>query len=166
MHLLRITLLLLLLLPLASSCSSQKPLADLKEDYRDILETDLNDAKERIATLQRNTSCTEDTQRVQTCTPTNTDFVGIIHNLTCHMWKIRLNHTEDLVTSVLDSIECTCSLKPSGEHKVRSKRRRTAMAENHKRKINRQTKKLCKVTAILSSMTRCYWMLNSLLENT
>ncbi|XP_077364542.1 uncharacterized protein LOC144008995 [Festucalex cinctus] len=160
-------LLLLLLLLLTSSCSSQKPLADLREDFADFLEADLNDAKERIASVQKNASCTDDTQRMQTCTPTNADFVGILHDLTCHMWNIRFNQTDKLVRSVLESIDCTCSLKASGERKARSKRT-TNDRKRHKRrrKFRRQSKRLCKVTAILSSISKCYEMLNSLSADT
>uniref|UniRef100_A0A3Q2Z3B4 Interleukin-7 n=1 Tax=Hippocampus comes TaxID=109280 RepID=A0A3Q2Z3B4_HIPCM len=153
-HLLRISLLLLLLLPLASSCSSQRPLAELGEDYMGIVQTHLNNAVSKNTLL------------LYTCVLQ--DFVGVLHNLTCQMGNIKLNHTQQLAVSVLNSIECTCSLKLSEEPKVRPKRRRTAMIKNHKqqRKLNRGTKRLCKVKAILSSMSECYEMLNSLLGNT
>ncbi|XP_061522998.1 uncharacterized protein LOC133396797 isoform X3 [Phycodurus eques] len=167
-HLLHIILLLLQLLPLASSCSSRRSLAELGHDYSPVVETDLNNAKGRIATLLRNTSCTEDTQSVRSCTTrNNTDFVSTLHNLTCQMKTIKPSLTKQLVSSVLDSIECFCSVKSSEEHKAKSKRT-TAMTPNHKqqRKISRETQKLCKVNAILSSMTKCYEILNSLLGDT
>ncbi|XP_061522997.1 uncharacterized protein LOC133396797 isoform X2 [Phycodurus eques] len=138
-HLLHIILLLLQLLPLASSCSSRRSLAELGHDYSPVVETDLN----------------------------NADFVSTLHNLTCQMKTIKPSLTKQLVSSVLDSIECFCSVKSSEEHKAKSKRT-TAMTPNHKqqRKISRETQKLCKVNAILSSMTKCYEILNSLLGDT
>ncbi|XP_077592554.1 uncharacterized protein LOC144209881 [Stigmatopora nigra] len=176
MPLLHIPLLLLLLPPLATSCNSQRPLAELADEYRGVVRTDLNNTRGRISTWERNVSCIEETQRVQSCTTrNNTNFVATLHNLTCEMMSIRRFSTRQLVESILNSIDCTCSLELSEDHK-RKKKRRTAMKQNErqKKKNNRQTQrhtslqnfKTCKLSAILSSMTKCYEMLNSLLGDT
>ncbi|XP_061777992.1 uncharacterized protein LOC133569572 isoform X2 [Nerophis ophidion] len=149
----------LLLLPLALGCGSQKALEELRGDYAAVVQTDLDNAKERISTLQQNSSCPKLRQRPQSCMPRNsTEMVGTIHNLTCQMAGVRFSLTEQLVRSVLTSLECTCPSKLTKGAKVKTKR--TAITPTKKRQGRHLSKKLCKVTAILSSMTRCYEMLN------
>ncbi|XP_077481022.1 uncharacterized protein LOC144092112 [Stigmatopora argus] len=169
MPLLHIPLLLLLLPPLASSCNSQRPLAELADEYRGVVQTDINNVRGEIATQEQNVSCIEETQRVQNCTTrNNTNFVATVHNLTCEMRTIRRNFTRQLVRSILNSIDCTCSSGLSEEQ--RTTKRRTAMKKKQKNKNKRHTifhnYNICKLSAILSSMTKCYEMMNSLLGDT
>uniref|UniRef100_A0AAQ4P248 Interleukin-7 n=1 Tax=Gasterosteus aculeatus aculeatus TaxID=481459 RepID=A0AAQ4P248_GASAC len=163
--LLCISLLSLLLLPLSLSCHSQSRRKELREDYKTVVETDINNANENIANLLQNTSCPALKHKLHNCrVSTDRDFVSSLHLLSCKMKKLSVSHTDKLVRSLLNSLGCHCPVeKPTREPTVRlTKRTATRRRRRNQQKTRRETKKLCKSKAILSAMTRCYQMLNSM----
>lgn len=153
MPLLCISPVALLLLPLALSCN--RALKDLSKDYSNIVKKDIDLTKTGITAslLQNNSSCIEMIHKPHNCTSDDTDVVRTIHKLICRMKHQKLNQTQDLVSTVLHSLDCRCEKRHSNE-----KSRRHLM---ERRAANRQqTKKLCKAEAILSAMTVCYEMLS------
>ncbi|KAM7370041.1 hypothetical protein PAMP_011327 [Pampus punctatissimus] len=123
--------------------------------------------KGSIASLLQNTSCAE-LKHNYSCTP-DTDVVSILHTLACKMMKLRLSYTKGLVKSVLLSLRCPCTEKLTREPNVKSNERRTATRRRRNeqnKKRRRETKTLCKAKAILSTMTECYEMLNTILMGT
>lgn len=164
MPLLCISLLALLLLPLSLSCDSKRPPEEVRDDYMAIVQTDLDKTRGSIAPLLQNSSCPELKHKPHSCTSNNTHVVRTLHNLTCKMKNLRLPHTVGVTTSVLNSIRCPCLEKPTKEPHLRSKRRRTTrQRRNEQRRSRRETNKLCKANTILSAMTECYQMLNTIL---
>ncbi|XP_077951875.1 uncharacterized protein LOC144389974 isoform X2 [Gasterosteus aculeatus] len=140
----------------------QRPRKELREDYKTVVETDINNANENIANLLQNTSCPVLKHKLHNCT-TDRDFVSSLHLLSCKMQKLSVSHTDKLVRSLLNSLGCHCLEKPTREPTVRlTKRTATRRRRRNQQKTRRETKKLCKSKAILSAMTRCYQMLNSM----
>uniref|UniRef100_A0A8C9XXX3 Interleukin-7 n=1 Tax=Sander lucioperca TaxID=283035 RepID=A0A8C9XXX3_SANLU len=166
MPLLCISLLALLLLPLSLSCDSKRPLKEVRDDWL-FVETHLNDADGIIATVLQNTSCPALKHKLRNCTPDNADVVSPLHFLTCKMKTLSIPHTDGLVRAVLGSLRCPCSEKPTKEPNVRLKRRRaTRQRRNEQKQCKKETKKLCKAKAILSAVTTCYQMLNTITMDT
>ncbi|KAM9839863.1 uncharacterized protein ACBR49_016845 [Aulostomus maculatus] len=166
MPLLCISLFALLLLPLSQPCSS-RPLAQLRDHFSAVVRTDLNKTTSNIATLLQNSSCSALKYRPPSCATTeNLDVGNTLHILTCKMRKLRLPHKDRLVTSLLHSIGCPCKQKPTKEPRVRSRGTAAPLRRTERRQSERETKKLCKAKAILSSMTECYEMLHDLLAGT
>lgn len=167
MPLLCIRLLALLLLPLSLSCDSKRHPKEVGDDYRLIVQTDLNNANGIIATLLQNSSCPALKHKLHNCTPDNLDVVSTLHILTCKMKNLNINQTNELVTSVLNSIRCPCLGKPTKEPSVKLKKRTVSRQRRNVQKTSkRETKKLCKAKAILSAVTKCYQMLNTILMGT
>ncbi|XP_067434524.1 uncharacterized protein [Thunnus thynnus] len=151
--LLCITLLALLHLPhsLSLCCPGQKSRTEIKSDYNPVVQTELDNAKkESIASLPENQTC-EELKHKRSCSSDNTDVVRTLHSLTCTMRNQGLSYTKQLVTSVLNSINCPCPVKPTKDPDVMSKRRRTPTRRRH-----------CKAKKILSAMTECYQILNTM----
>ncbi|KAF1372891.1 hypothetical protein PFLUV_G00254590 [Perca fluviatilis] len=165
MPLLCISLLALLLLPLSLSCVSKRPLKEVGDHWL-LVETDINDADGIIATSLQNTSCPALKHKLRNCTPDNADVVSPLHFLTCKMKTLNIPHTDRLVRTVLDSLLCPCSEKPTKEPNVRWKRRSTRQRRNEQKQYIKETKKLCKAKAILSAITTCYQMLNTITMDT
>ncbi|KAL6097996.1 uncharacterized protein ACO6RY_13402 [Pungitius sinensis] len=163
MPLLCISFLALLLLPLSLSCDSERPHKELQEDYKLVVETDINNANENIANLLQNSSCPALKHKLHNCTADIREFVSSLHLLTCKMKKLSISHTDGLVSSVLNSLRCPCLEKPTKEPTVRLKKRTATRLRRNQRKTRRDRKKLCRSKAILSAMTRCYQILNSML---
>ncbi|XP_056290682.1 uncharacterized protein LOC130206652 [Pseudoliparis swirei] len=162
--LLCISLLALLLLPLSLSCYSKRPHQEVRDDYRVIVQIDISNANRNIAALLHNSSCPVLKQKQHNCISNNMVVVSTLHLLTCKMKSLNISQTDGLTTSVLNSIRCPCLRKPTKEPNVKSKRRRATKQRRNKQKIRRrETKKLCRAEAILSSMTNCYQMLNTIL---
>uniref|UniRef100_A0A3P8VDU3 Interleukin-7 n=1 Tax=Cynoglossus semilaevis TaxID=244447 RepID=A0A3P8VDU3_CYNSE len=162
MPLLCISLLVLLLLPQTLSCEGKWPAEDVKSNMV-IVQTHLNDTWENItASLSKN--CSNLKHKFPNCTPDirgqvsdnslslRDKVVETIHNLTCSMTKLGLSQTEKLSKAVLNPIRCPCGKS------AKIQRRRKRRNEHHK-----TTRKLCKAKAILSSVTQCYEILNSLM---
>ncbi|XP_051266956.1 uncharacterized protein LOC127369524 isoform X2 [Dicentrarchus labrax] len=163
MPLLCISLLFLLLLPLSLSCDRKRPPTEVKNDYA-IVQIYLQDAKGKIVSLLHNSSCTRVWKHKQpNCTSGNMDVVSTLHKLACKMKNLELPDTDKLARSVINSIQCPCQKKPTEEPNAKPKRRRTATRKrrNEPRK-SKETRKLCKTKAVLSSMTTCYEMLNTM----
>nr|AMQ81674.1 interleukin-7 [Trachinotus ovatus] len=163
MPLLCISLLALLLLPLSLSCVSKRPPAEVRKDYMEIVEIELDNTRGSIMALLHNSSCPELKQKLRRCTDT-TNVVTTLHFLTCKMKNLRFSHTDGLAMSVINSIRCPCLGKPTNEPSTRSKTA-TRQRRNDQRK-SKEIKNLCKAKAILSTMTECYEMLNTLLMDT
>uniref|UniRef100_A0A8C2XDH4 Interleukin-7 n=1 Tax=Cyclopterus lumpus TaxID=8103 RepID=A0A8C2XDH4_CYCLU len=168
MPLLCISLLALLLLPLSRSCDSKRPHQEVRDDYSIIIQTDITNANRSIATLLHNSSCPALKQKQHLCMSDNVQVVvSTLHLLTCKMKNLNISQTNGLTTSVLNSIRCPCLEKPTKEPNVRSKRRTATRQRRNKQKIKKkETKKLCRAEAILSAMTNCYQMLNTILIDT
>lgn len=164
MPLLCISVLALLLLPLSLSCNSKRLPQDVSRDY-DIVRTDLDNSRGNVTLLLKNSSCPILRHKLRSCASSNnTDFVSILHILTCRMKHLKLPHTDSLITSVLSSIKCSCSEKPTeGRTTAKLKKRTTARRrrENQERRNQRETKELCKAEAIMAAVTECYEMLNA-----
>lgn len=164
MTLLCSSLLALLLLPLSLSCNSKRLPQEIRRQYGTVA-TDLDNSRENVITLLKNSPCPKLKQKIPSCTSTNnTDFVSILHRLTCKMKHLKLPHVDQLITAVLNSIQCSCSEKPTeGPTTKKSKKRSTARRrrENKESKIQKETKKLCRAKAFMAAMTECYEMLNA-----
>lgn len=152
MPLLCISLLALLLLPLSLSCDTKRSPEEVSSDFMATVQTDLDNTRENITTTLQNSSCPELKHKPHSCVPNGTDFVTTLHKLTCKMKKLG-SPTDGLVTSVLSSIRCPC---PTKGPKDRLKKRGTSIRQRN------ETRKLCKVKEILSTMTKCYEMLNTI----
>uniref|UniRef100_A0A3Q0R4B4 Interleukin-7 n=1 Tax=Amphilophus citrinellus TaxID=61819 RepID=A0A3Q0R4B4_AMPCI len=146
--LLCISLLVLLLLPLSLSCDTQQPSHCLAVTDRTVYGL--------LLSLKRLTSLLQ-------------SFVNVLHTLTCKMKNLQLSYLNEdvgraLIRSVLSSVLCSCPEKPTKKPNVNSKRRRAATRRrrNDRTKKGKETRKLCRAKAILSAMTECYEMLNSL----
>ncbi|KAM8822763.1 uncharacterized protein AB9W97_005012 isoform 2-T2 [Spinachia spinachia] len=163
MPLLCISLLVLLLLPLSLSCDSKRPPKELQEDYKMIVETDINKANENISNLLQNSSCPALKQQLHNCTADIREFVSSLHLLTCKMRKLSTSPTDEVVRSILNSLRCPCLEKPTKEPTERLKKKTAKRPRRNQLKTKREPKKLCRSKAILSAMTRCYQMLNSML---
>lgn len=167
MPLLCISLLVLLLLPLSLSCDSS-PLDKISSDYMRIIQTQLQSTREEITTLLQNANCSVHRHQPRSCTPGNASSVNVLHTLTCKMKNLPLSYPnariKSLISSVLSSMRCSCPEKPTKKPNVNSKRRRAATRRrrNDRTKKGKETRKFCRAKAILSAMTECYEMLNSL----
>uniref|UniRef100_A0A3B4XF29 Interleukin-7 n=1 Tax=Seriola lalandi dorsalis TaxID=1841481 RepID=A0A3B4XF29_SERLL len=144
-----ISLFALLLLPLSLSCDSIRPPEEVRNDYRGIVQIELDNAV-RHQFL-----------RSKLYRWVMTNVVRTLHFLTCKMKKLRLSHTDGLVGSVINSIHCSCLEKSMKEPNTKLKTA-TRQRRNEQRK-SKETRNLCKAKAILSIMTECYEMLNTLL---
>uniref|UniRef100_A0A3P8QL11 Interleukin-7 n=1 Tax=Astatotilapia calliptera TaxID=8154 RepID=A0A3P8QL11_ASTCA len=156
--------LVLLLLPLSLSCGSVQ-LDNIRSDYITIIQTELQRTTEEITSLLQNSDCSVFSHKLRNCTPGNATSVRTLHNLTCKMRSLPfLQMTLQLITSVEISMSCHCREKSIKMPTESLKRRRgaTRRRRNEGTKNRKQTKKLCKAKAILSAMTECYQMLNSL----
>ncbi|XP_030254195.1 uncharacterized protein LOC115570072 [Sparus aurata] len=166
MPLLRISLLVLLLLPLSLSlsCDTIRPPTDVSEDYKATIRTDLENTGENITTSLQTISCPKKIYRLQNCTSNDVVVVIVskLHSLSCKMKNLRLPNTDTLAKSVLYSIHCPCPKRPTAEPMARLKTKRMAKRQkrNERKTLRRE---LCKAKAIVSAMNGCYQMLNSLL---
>ncbi|KAF3836045.1 hypothetical protein F7725_028603 [Dissostichus mawsoni] len=117
--------------------------------------------------MLQNSSCPSLKHRIRGCTVENADIVSTLHSLTCKMRILNLNifHTHLLVTTVLNSVGCPCHEKPTKEPSMGLRRRKAARKRRNNQK-KKEIKKLCKAEAILSAMTNCYQMLNTILADT
>ncbi|TMS09157.1 hypothetical protein E3U43_014704 [Larimichthys crocea] len=164
MPLLCISLLALLLLPLSLSCGNKRSQEDVRNDYMAIVKTRLENTRESVTSAVQNLTCPRERKhKLPNCT-SNVDVVTSLHNLTCIMMYLRLDHTDRLASSVLNSIRCPCLERPTKQPSVRSKRRRatTTRQRRNEHKKSRRQKKLCRAKAILSKMTVCYQILNTM----
>uniref|UniRef100_A0A3Q3IUG2 Interleukin-7 n=1 Tax=Monopterus albus TaxID=43700 RepID=A0A3Q3IUG2_MONAL len=170
MPLLCISLFALLLLPLSLSCNSKRPHEEVRNYYMVFVKTYLDNTRENITTLVQTSSCLKLNPKLPNCasSPNISSVVSTLHSLTCKMENLGLPHTDRLVTSVLNSIHCSCVEKPTKEPSVKRRRRKTTRRQrsNEQKKNKRETRKLCKAMVILSAMTECYEMLNSLFVHT
>uniref|UniRef100_A0A669F7D9 Interleukin-7 n=1 Tax=Oreochromis niloticus TaxID=8128 RepID=A0A669F7D9_ORENI len=159
-----ISFLVLLLLPLSLSCGSAQ-LDNIRSDYITIIQTELQRTTEEITSLLQNSDCSVFPHKLRNCTPGNATSVHTLHYLTCKMRNLPVPQTTlRLIKSVLSSMRCPCLEKSIKMPTESSKRRRgaTRRRRNEGTKNRKETKKLCKAKAILSAMTECYQMLNSL----
>ncbi|XP_068160245.1 uncharacterized protein [Antennarius striatus] len=163
--LLRFSFLALLLLPPSLSCESKRPL-EIRNKYLAIVQTDLENTREEIATLLQNSSCQGLQYNPCNCNSTNIDSMRALHKLTCKMRNLSLFITDGLTTSVLNSIGCPCVERPTKDNKVMKKKTTAAVQRRTEKEKSRRIIKLCKGKVILSAMTECYEMLNSLLLET
>lgn len=164
MPLLCISLLALLLLPLSLSCDNKRTPKEVKIDYMFVQPT-INNANGIITTLLENSSCPALKHRIRGCTVENADIVSTLHSLTCKMKNLNISHTHLLVTTVEHSVWCLCHEKPTKEPSMVLRRRKAARKRRNNQK-KKEIKKLCKAEAILSAMTNCYQMLNTILADT
>uniref|UniRef100_A0A4W6D0R6 Interleukin-7 n=1 Tax=Lates calcarifer TaxID=8187 RepID=A0A4W6D0R6_LATCA len=151
MPLLCISLFALLLLPLSLSCGSKRPPEEVSNDYMVIVQTDLKNTRENITALLHNSPCPSLRHNLRRCTSDTEKIVSNLHNLTCRMKSLRLPNTDRLAMSVLNSIRCPCLERPTKEPNLKMK--------------TKKTKNLCKAKEILSNMTECYEMLNTVLND-
>ncbi|XP_074550168.1 uncharacterized protein LOC141807851 [Halichoeres trimaculatus] len=166
--LLCISLLALLLLPLSLPCDNQRSPTEVSEAYSAIIKTLLSNTKENFTTRLQNTTCPELRQKPQNCTGSpNQDFVSTLHALSCDMRHLNLSETAQLAKYVLQSIQCPCH-QTQNLTKVSNMVSKENAKEGRKKQKKHKGKrrKLCRAKVILSSMTKCYEMLNSILEAT
>uniref|UniRef100_A0A3B4ZCA4 Interleukin-7 n=1 Tax=Stegastes partitus TaxID=144197 RepID=A0A3B4ZCA4_9TELE len=164
MPLLCISVLVLLLLPPSLSCDSKRPAEKIQEDYMRIVEVDLNNTRDSITTLLRNVPCPVLKDKPPSCTSENVTLASTLYTLTCKMKNLGLLHTERLTMSILNSLHCRCLERPTKEPKVKLKKRTaTGQRGTEERKSRKETRKLCRAQAMISNMTECYLILNSLL---
>ncbi|KAM7390646.1 hypothetical protein PAMA_008706 [Pampus argenteus] len=168
MPLLCISVLALLLLPLSLSlsCGSKRTSAEIGGHYT-FLHPVFNNTKGSIASLLQNTSCPE-LKHNYSCKP-DTDVVSILHTIACKM--MNLSYTEGLANSVLNSIQCPCPKKPTRppnmtQPNVKSNEKRTATRRRRRNEERKRRREICKAKALLSTMTECYEMLNTILMGT
>uniref|UniRef100_A0A3B4TJW4 Interleukin-7 n=1 Tax=Seriola dumerili TaxID=41447 RepID=A0A3B4TJW4_SERDU len=159
-----ISLFALLLLPLSLSCDSIRPPEEVRNDYREIVQIELDNTNGSIMALLHNSSCPELKRKLRRCTSDTANVVSTLHFLTCKMKNLRFSHTDGLAMSVINSIRCPCLGKPMKEPNTKLKTA-TRQRRNEQRK-SKETRNLCKAKAILSIMTECYEMLNTLLMDT
>uniref|UniRef100_A0A3Q3VU44 Interleukin-7 n=1 Tax=Mola mola TaxID=94237 RepID=A0A3Q3VU44_MOLML len=149
--LLRISL-LALLLPLSLSCDSKNPLTDVAENYKTIVQTDLERSVSNSIYFSISFTILH---KMETLSFT-------LHKLACKMETLGLSQTQRLASSVIHSIGCPClcktvsldTLKCAG-NMVRKRR------QDEKKKLKRRINRLCRTQAFLSAMTECYEMMNS-----
>lgn len=156
MPLLCISLLALLLLPLSLSCDSIRPPS---RDNWLIVQTHLSNANKTITALLKNSSCPALKHKLPICTP-DVDVVSTLYTITCKMENLSLSLTNQLVSTVLNSLQCHCLTKTTKEPSVTRRRR------NEQKTSRRETKRICRAEAFLSAMTKCYQMLNARSPNT
>lgn len=157
-----ISFLVLLLLPLSLSCGSVQ-LDNIKSDYIAIIQTELQRTTEEITSLLQISDCSVFSHKLRNCTTGNATSVRTLHNLTCKMRSLPfLQMTLKLITSVEISMSCHCREKSIKTENLKRRRGATRRRRNEGTKNRKETKKLCKAKAILSAMTECYEMLNSL----
>ncbi|KAK5850167.1 hypothetical protein PBY51_014438 [Eleginops maclovinus] len=152
MPLLCISLLALLLLPLSLSCDNKRTLKEVKNDYT-VVRTVIYRANWNITNFLQKSLCPALKQRIPHCTADNVDIVSTLHNLTCKMKNLNITETYHLVTTVLNSVRCPCHEKPAKEPSMVLKRK------------NYEKKRHCKAEAILSAMTNCYQIMNTILAD-
>lgn len=167
MPLLCISLLALLLLPLSLSCDNKRTPKEVKNDYTPVVQPVINNVNVIITTSLQNSSCPALKHRIRGCTVENEDIVSTLHSLTCKMRILNLNiyHTHLLITTVLNSVRCPCHEKPTKEPSMGLRRRKATRKRRNNQK-KKEIKKRCKAEAILSAMTNCYQMLNTILADT
>lgn len=153
MHLLCIRCLLALLpLTLALSCDQRKPLTDIADDLQ-IVRTDLEIAEKSIVDSLQNVTCPKPKHRQQDCTSDMVDEVDVLLALACKMVTFDVPATERVINSIIGSINCPCGDQPTSAPGTRSRRRKRT------RRLSRQTRRLCRVKAILAAITECCEMI-------
>lgn len=155
MPLLCISLLALFLLPLSLSCISDS--SRVQGDYWEIVQVDLDNTKEGIMASLRNSSCHR--CNIRRCASDPANVTSTLHDLTCKMKNLRISDTEGLIMSVINSLGCPCPGKSTKEPSVKL---RTATRRRRNEQRKKEKKKLCRAKAILSNMTECYQILNTL----
>ncbi|KAM8880758.1 uncharacterized protein ACB058_001111 isoform 1-T1 [Synchiropus picturatus] len=98
-------LLALLLLPLSLCCSS-KNTTQLCNDAV-VVKPQLNKTKRDLEHL-RNSTCKQQNYTLPSCTLDSRNISTTLGRLTCKMWKIGLDLTEELVESLRYSTSCSC----------------------------------------------------------
>lgn len=142
---------ILLLLPLiALSCSSTKSHEKIVEDYKTIIEQDLDNAKKNIENLL-NKTCSGSKPKPR-CSSKN-NLVTNLFNITCKMKNLSLNQTSTVIEHVEDSVECSCT--------DQSTKRIVTMPRNERHKHNKHKRILCRAKALLSSLAKCYQLLST-----
>uniref|UniRef100_A0A672IKP9 Interleukin-7 n=1 Tax=Salarias fasciatus TaxID=181472 RepID=A0A672IKP9_SALFA len=163
MTLLCTSVLALLLLPLSLSCNSSR-LPQVAENYP-LLRIDLDNSRENVTTLLKNSSCPKLRLKLRSCASSNnTDFVSILFKLTCRMKHLKLPQLDRVITSVLNSIRCSCPEDSTeGRITTKLKKRMTARRRraNKERRNQRETKELCRAEAMMAVMTECFEILNA-----
>ncbi|KAG7525791.1 hypothetical protein JOB18_031851 [Solea senegalensis] len=163
MPLLCISLLALLLLPPTLSCGSKRPHEEIRNDYMAIVQTDLNNTREKITALMPSSSCPALKHKLRSCTPNITNIENTLHILACKMKNLRLSHTDRLAVTVQYSIRCPCPEKSTKEPSLTSRPARRRRRNQHNK--NKEIKKLCKAKVLLSTVTQCYEILNAILTD-
>ncbi|KAM8880759.1 uncharacterized protein ACB058_001111 isoform 2-T2 [Synchiropus picturatus] len=136
-------LLALLLLPLSLCCSS-KNTTQLCNDAV-VVKPQLNKTKRDLEHL-RNSTCKQQNYTLPSCTLDSRNISTTLGRLTCKMWKIGLDLTEELVESLRYSTSCSCKT-------------------NHRKRRSTATRRLCKAHAILKKVDECYQILNVIETN-
>ncbi|XP_023805710.1 uncharacterized protein LOC105356670 isoform X2 [Oryzias latipes] len=144
MPLLCISLLALLFLPPSLSCNSSKANV-LRENFRAVGKTLLDNAKKDINASLSDFSCLSLKKKLPGCTANPNEATNL------------------LAKTIQGSIDCPCPTKsPDRQHITnQGKKKRTRRMSG--RKMNR---KRCRAMAILQNMTQCYEILNSLSMDT
>ncbi|KAJ8279710.1 hypothetical protein COCON_G00067760 [Conger conger] len=142
-------LLALLLLPLASSCGSTRPMDEIKTDYMCIIKPLLKSIDENITNLLKDQPC-EEMKKKYTCNPNN-ETHGIhkmvcsipiqtlkraMSTIKCDLWKL-MRHTTV-------SLNCTCSLTEFN------------CTQPHHLKEPKGKQRLCRIRSILREIEKCY----------
>lgn len=157
MPLLCISLLVLLLLPFSLCCDSKKTMTEIQDGFRVIVQIYMNNTRGKIAERLQNKYCPEKRHKPPSCTTEKADIVETLLIQACEMKRLR--ETEILGKTVQQTIDCPCPVKPTKDPSERLQRRRR---RKPKKQQDNSIKKLCKANAILSSMTVCYEILNSM----
>ncbi|XP_011487124.1 uncharacterized protein LOC105356670 isoform X1 [Oryzias latipes] len=164
MPLLCISLLALLFLPPSLSCNSSKANV-LRENFRAVGKTLLDNAKKDINASLSDFSCLSLKKKLPGCTanPNEANSVNTLLILACKIQNLDLPQTNLLAKTIQGSIDCPCPTKsPDRQHITnQGKKKRTRRMSG--RKMNR---KRCRAMAILQNMTQCYEILNSLSMDT
>lgn len=156
MPLLCITLLALLLLPQARPCDK----GNLTEDYQIEVLYKIKTVEENItSTLQKSgQNCPSLRIKLPSCTSSSVDEVHSILKLIFRMSSLMPSLTNDLAETIAHSVRTNCPEKWELRPTATPCDPGTGEKKNPC-KINRR--KMCKIKAILTSMTQCYQVLNS-----
>lgn len=154
----RVYILLLLLPLIALSCRSTKSINDIKAEYN-IIHLQLSSATKSIEDLLKNTTCPDLSHNV-TCSSSRTShLVTTMFNIICRMKNLNVSETTLVTESVHLSFGCPCPKQSTKEPKKRDR-----IPGNEKQKHKKLIKKLCRAHTLLSSLSECYELLNTIIS--